>query len=93
MIDVRWVQHPIGHGGFHTGAMISPDNPPFTWIFDCGAKRTAKFDAYLRRWLQRHPQPIDWLFISHFDTDHVSGLETLMSRAVVVDVMVPYLRG
>lgn len=91
MINVRWVQHPIGHGGFHTGIMISPDHPPYTWIFDCGAKRTNKFDVYLRRWLQRHPQPIDWLFISHFDTDHVSGLETLMSRAVVVDVMVPYL--
>jgi hypothetical protein len=91
MINVRWVQHPIGHGGFHTGIMISPDRPTFTWIFDCGAKRTAKFDDYLRRWLRRHPQPIDWLFVSHFDTDHVSGLETLMSRAVVVDVMVPYL--
>lgn len=90
MIDVRWVQHAIGHGGFHTGMMTSPDYPPFTWIFDCGAKRTAKFDVYLCRWLQRHPQPIDWLFISHFDTDHVSGLETLMRRAVVVDVMVPY---
>lgn len=91
MINVNWVQHPIGHGGFHTGVMTSPDQPRFTWIFDCGAKATAKFDAYLRRWLQRHPQPIDWLFISHFDTDHVSGLETLMSRAVVIDVMVPYL--
>lgn len=91
MIEVNWVQHPIGHGGFHTGTMTSPDRPPFTWIFDCGAKKHAKFDVYLRDWLQCHPQPIDWLFISHFDLDHVSGLETLMSSAIVVDVMVPYV--
>ncbi|MFW2446969.1 MAG: MBL fold metallo-hydrolase [Qipengyuania pacifica] len=91
MIGVQWTQHPVGHGGFHTGVMTSPDSPPFTWIFDCGSRRTAKFDIYLRRWLQRNPQPIDWLFISHFDLDHVSGLEELMRSAVVVDVMVPYM--
>lgn len=73
-------------GGFHSGVMMSLGQPPFTWMFDCGAKRTAKFDVYVRRWLQRHPQPIDWLFISHFDTDHVSGLETLMSRARIPQI-------
>lgn len=91
MINVRWEQHPVGHGGFHTGVMSTFDSPSIQWIFDCGAKRTAKFDAYLRDWLDNNTRPVDWLFISHFDTDHVSGLDTLMAGAVVDNVMVPYL--
>ncbi|WP_082560803.1 MBL fold metallo-hydrolase [Caulobacter sp. Root487D2Y] len=91
MFNVEWVQHAVGHGGFHTGRARADHAPPLNWIFDCGAKKTAVFDAYLKAWTTQHQQPIDWLFISHFDTDHVSGLDTLMSRAVVREVMVPYV--
>lgn len=90
MFTVEWSQHAVGHGGFHTGR-ARVDDSEFNWIFDCGAKKTALFDAYLKTWTARNRQPIDWLFVSHFDTDHVSGLDTLMSRAVVRDVMVPYV--
>lgn len=91
MLDITWIQHPIGHGGFHTGRIRTSDNVEFNWIFDCGSQRTKKFDDYIRVWADRLGRPIDWLFISHFDTDHVSGLNVLMGRAVVRDVMVPYL--
>ena len=90
MFFVDWVQHAVGHGGFHTGRMFA-DDKVFSWVFDCGARRTHKFDKYLRTWTSHHHQPIDWLFISHFDTDHVSGLNELMSRTVVQDVMIPYV--
>lgn len=91
MISIHWVQHPIGHGGFHTGHLEGPNGERFNWAFDCGARRTRQFDTYLRNWTRSAVGPLDWLFISHFDTDHVSGLDTLMSRMVVRDVMVPYL--
>lgn len=91
MFLIDWVQHAVGHGGFHTGRARVAGGADFNWIFDCGAKKTAVFDAYLKTWATQNPQPIDWLFVSHFDTDHVSGLDTLMSRAVVRDVMVPYV--
>jgi hypothetical protein len=91
MFTVDWTQHAVGHGGFHTGRAQVDDALDFNWIFDCGAKKTAIFDAFLKAWTLQNQQPIDWLFISHFDTDHVSGLDTLMSRAVVRDVMVPYV--
>jgi hypothetical protein len=91
MVVVNWVQHAVGHGGFHTGHMRADGNVVFNWIFDCGARRTEKFNTFLRTWTDHHKRPVDWLFISHFDTDHVSGLDTLMARAVVRDVMVPYV--
>lgn len=91
MLSIEWIQHAVGHGGFHTGLAVPSGSVPFTWIFDCGSRRTARFNEYLRAWMRAHPQPVDWLFISHFDTDHVSGLETLMARVKVRDVMVPYV--
>lgn len=89
MISIHWVQHPIGHGGFHTGHLSDETGATFNWAFDCGSRRTSKFDDYLELWTSHRHSTLDWLFISHFDTDHVSGLDTLMSRSVVRDVMVP----
>jgi beta-lactamase superfamily II metal-dependent hydrolase len=91
MFDVEWVQHPVGHGGFHTGRILASCNLQFNWVFDCGSRKTAMFDCFLKRWTTQNEEPIDWLFISHFDTDHVSGLDTLMFGAEVRNVMVPYL--
>lgn len=91
MLEINWVQHPAGHGGFHTGTLDMPGQGSFSWAFDCGSRSTAQFNAYLRTWSRRSPLALDWLFISHFDTDHVSGLDMLMSRIVVQNVMVPYL--
>lgn len=91
MNTIQWTQHPVGHGGFHTGQMENENGDIFTWIFDCGSRRNKEFDAYLRAWTNRQHSPVDWLFISHFDFDHVSGLETLMSRCIVREVMIPYV--
>jgi len=91
MFSVDWVQHPIGHGGFHSARMRHGSDLNLNWVFDCGSRRTTRFDAYLRAWTDQRQEPIDWLFISHFDTDHVSGIDTLMARSVIRDVMVPYV--
>jgi len=91
MLEIQWIQHAVGHGGFHTGHLSGPTGGHFHWAFDCGAKRTAKFETYLEDWTRRTSLELDWLFVSHFDMDHVSGLDTLMSRTIVKNVMVPYL--
>ncbi|PWJ89520.1 metallo-beta-lactamase superfamily protein [Mesorhizobium loti] len=91
MLRVKWIQHAVGHGGFHTGHLEVPGEGTFNWAFDCGSRRTARFDEYLTAWARRSPMALDWLFVSHFDTDHVSGLDRIMSRTVVNNVMVPYL--
>lgn len=93
MIKVQWEQHAVGHGGFHTGRAHceGAEREPFTWIYDCGAKRHAQFAQDVIRWVNTQSTHIDWLFVSHFDSDHVSGLDTLMSRIEVRDVMLPYV--
>lgn len=91
MFEVGWTQHPVGHGGFHTGLAKASGGASFRWIFDCGARTSSKLDNYLGTWTHHHGQPVDWLFISHFDTDHVSGLDTLMLNADIRNVMVPYV--
>lgn len=91
MISIEWVQHPVGHGGFHTGRAKACDGTLFTWVFDCGSRRKRGISDDLNEWIKAHPQPIDWLFISHFDLDHVSGLDPLMAQVKVRDVMVPYV--
>ncbi|MGO8172491.1 hypothetical protein ACC764_18505 [Rhizobium ruizarguesonis] len=88
---VEWIQHAAGHGGFHTGHVRLGDESVFNWIFDCGARSTANFNKLVKSWALRNRSPVDWLFISHFDTNHVSGLDTLLSSTVVDDVMLPYV--
>ena len=90
MVFVEWRQHAVGHGGFHSG-FADVDGKRLTWIYDCGSRSGRKFDDYLRDWLSANHDPIDWLFVSHFDKDHASGLAALMSSAVVRNVMLPYV--
>jgi hypothetical protein len=89
-ISINWTQHPVGHGGFHTG-IVHAHGDALTWMFDCGSRSGARFDSYLRRWIKANGRALDWLFLSHFDKDHVSGLETLFALVEVRDVMLPYV--
>lgn len=91
MLKIDRIQHSAGQGGFHTGRASVGSYNDFCWMFDCGSRSYAKFNTLLKDWTARTASPVHWLFISHFDQDHVSGLETLMSRTNVRDVMVPYV--
>lgn len=89
-VYVEWRQHAVGHGGLHTGFAVA-DGHRLTWMYDCGSRSGVRFDDYLVGWLGTNREPIDWLFVSHFDKDHVSGLRTLMANAIVRTVMLPYV--
>lgn len=89
--SVNWVQHAVGHGGFHTASFSFNNEILFTWIFDCGSHQKSKFLKLLTSWTNQHQRPIDWLFVSHFDFDHVNGLDMLMSRSQIKDVMIPFV--
>nr|WP_321441644.1 hypothetical protein [uncultured Hyphomonas sp.] len=91
MFTISWTQHPVGHGGFHSGKAALNGATVVSWVFDCGSRRTAKFDNYLKTWISSQRTSLDWLFISHFDTDHVSGIDTLMMGIPVTNVMIPYV--
>ncbi len=90
-------QHPVGHGGFHTG-IIGETASAFTWVYDCGALRKSGKKA-LRKAVAEFAsarsaesrRKVDLLFISHFDSDHVSGLDELISQTEVDTAVIPYL--
>ncbi|MGJ5176528.1 MBL fold metallo-hydrolase [Bradyrhizobium oligotrophicum] len=93
-------QEAVGHGGFHTGA-LGFTHPQFRWVYDCGSWRKRAilrqriFD-FLDRARVYGRRKIDLLFLSHFDADHVNGLEVLFAgtegKPLDVDTVVaPYL--
>lgn len=89
---VFWRQYPVGHGGFHAGCAESLSGPSaFFWIFDCGSRSLNALRRELGGWAAETPDDIDWLFISHFDSDHVNGLADLLRSKRVRSVMLPYV--
>lgn len=92
---VKWIQHPVGHGGFHTGYARTDEEPAFHWVFDCGARGQKFMGKALKRelssWMATTPKEVDWLFISHFDLDHVRGLDDLLTAKTMRGVMLPYV--
>lgn len=96
--NVRY-QHPVGQGGFHT-AFVENDGQRLTYVYDCGTASAQKFvnreiDAFIDdRSTPTHPENghIHLLFLSHFDADHINGLEYLLTKATRVHrAVIPYL--
>ena len=90
-------QNGVGHGGFHTGT-LGIERHRLHWVYDCGSwKRREALTARIQEFSQRISScdRIDLLFISHFDTDHVSGLRQLITAVGrrVDTVVVPYLNS
>ncbi|SHH42001.1 MBL fold metallo-hydrolase [Bradyrhizobium erythrophlei] len=94
-------QEAVGHGGFHTG-VLGFATPGFRWVYDCGSwRKKSMLSSRVKAFLARsradlHAPDIDALFVSHFDADHVNGLETLFEGSVGVPtsvkmVVAPYL--
>lgn len=103
---VRMHQHPVGHGGFHSGALGNGE-ARIRWVYDCGSWRStgrraltreinnyASFgDGSNKSKIQTFPKKrnVDLFFISHFDCDHVSGISELLDAVSVDTVVIPYL--
>lgn len=95
--------YPAGHGTFFAGDLINwnDDKIIFSWVYDCGSKRHSwlsdLIDSYKHSGVARHflttdsREKIDMLCISHFDSDHVNGLEKLLSEFSVDTLVLPYL--
>jgi len=94
---------PAGHGTFFAGYLISRTDHKvaFSWVYDCGSKRRSwlsdLIDSYKKPDFPRPFLPvdsrekIDMLCVSHFDADHVNGLEKLLSEFSVDTLVLPYL--
>jgi hypothetical protein len=84
--------YPVGQGLFAAGEIACDTEDPFTFVYDCGTSGTQSLiknaiDTY-------HKKPIkdiDLLIISHFDKDHISGLDELLSKKPPKNILMPYL--
>lgn len=83
-------QWPVGQGCFATGEIRTHNSNSLNYIFDCGARRVSTLEPLITVYSSRIPY-VDALFISHFDGDHVDGLDTLLARVRVRTVYLPYL--
>jgi glyoxylase-like metal-dependent hydrolase (beta-lactamase superfamily II) len=87
-MHVHMVQHAVGQGGFSTGVLVA-EGSSLSWAYDCGSTQV---DALVREIRQvASAGPIDFLFLSHLDSDHISGVDRLLSQCQVREVVLPYL--
>lgn len=87
--------HPAGHGTFFTGhirkSQIPGTEDDFTWVYDCGSKRPSHLRGLIEGPQANFTKPIDIVCISHFDSDHVCGLELLLKTARARVLVLPYI--
>lgn len=86
--------HPAGHGTFFSGHIrVGQDrHDAFTWVYDCGSKRSSHARGLVEAFVaQLDDNRVDLLCISHFDSDHVCGLELLLKKVRVGTLVLPYL--
>lgn len=81
---------PVGQGGFSFERMDET-----TVVYDCGSTSAKVIKENVKAlksdFFGVKDRVIDHLFISHFDSDHRNGLETLLSLFDVKEIHLPYI--
>lgn len=97
--------HPVGHGAFYTEQFYTnvDAQPCFTVVYDCGRFEAAKEGWSYKKYrdaIEHYVsvesglipyQTIDLLFISHFHTDHILGVEYLLENYDVKKIIMPVM--
>lgn len=103
LLNVKMTQWGVGHGGFHTTEIRGSSGDPEisrNYIYDCGSKAWVKslypqIEAYVNGLKAGRTAQIDVLYLSHFDKDHVSGLQKLSDELgdsiKIVQIVIPFL--
>ena len=95
LIHVHQCFQAVGHGTFFTGFITDSESPgpDISWVYDCGSKRTTRIEEAIdslggcRYW----PRKIDLFVLSHFDDDHVNGVEQFLRTQSVRCLALPYM--
>jgi len=89
---------PVGQGLFASGVLNDVKGKKrFHWVYDCGTTSEQKYlkkniKAYEAKMFDGAAKPIiDLVVISHFDTDHISGIVDLLSKFSVKTLLLPYM--
>lgn len=88
-------QHPVGQGFFHSGTIEFLERLPFRYVYDCGRYRSPApyWDTVIGPTVtEYHSRPLEALFVSHLDSDHINGLSALLAGFDGSDrAFLPYL--
>ncbi|MEH7890662.1 MBL fold metallo-hydrolase [Elizabethkingia meningoseptica] len=97
-IEAKFSFFKAGQGSFYGGRIYYPEtNQVFTVVYDCGTKGSSQSlnseIDYLKQYpyYPNHNNEIELLFISHLDSDHVSGLKRLLTEFRVKKIILPYI--
>ncbi len=87
-MDITLTQHPVGQGGMMSG-LLTTSSSQFHWVYDCGSNQTGDLNREID--VVAAKGDMDFLFLSHLDSDHISGIDRLLSKTHVREVVLPYL--
>lgn len=92
-LRVERTQWAVGNGFFHSGK-VSTKRTAVNYVYDCGALHPAENQKALLREVEEFAdrvKTVDFMFVSHFDFDHVSGIDALASRVEIKRFVIPLL--
>ncbi|MDE6005918.1 MAG: MBL fold metallo-hydrolase, partial [Oscillospiraceae bacterium] len=101
MAELRFIRtfHPVGQGAFYSEEFEIDGKETFTMVYDCGSSTISPLDKYgklkknskLQKIIKSDlgTKEIDLLFLSHFDADHVNGVELLKPKTIVIPFINP----
>lgn len=92
MIKLKRTFHAVGQGAFYTERFYDDNgNNPFNVVYDCGTSSFQRelLDEIHGEFVQ--DTEIEYLFISHFHKDHISGIKALDRYCRVKNYVVPVL--
>lgn len=80
----------VGQGCFYAGAITNKTNS-FVVVYDCGTVTKGNPLTPCINEFKKKFNHIDLLIISHFDQDHVNGIEELIRGIRVEKIIMPYM--
>lgn len=84
--------HPIGQGAFYSESFYNRGSNQYNVVYDCGVQHVDNSRKNVVKQAFTKEDTIDYLFISHFDEDHISLITTLIeSVRNVHNVVLPYI--
>jgi glyoxylase-like metal-dependent hydrolase (beta-lactamase superfamily II) len=90
-ITVQRCFHPVGQGVFYTEHFRVSKKKMFNVVYDCGSETsTLQIKRIINNTFSKNEE-IEFLFISHFHYDHISGIEYLLERCRVKYVFLPLI--
>lgn len=87
-MQIKMIQHAVGQGGLFSGE-LKILRQQLRWVYDCGSNQRDALTREIKT--VAAADEIDLLFLSHLDSDHIGGVDQLLSHVNIREVVLPYL--